>query len=184
MLITRRNPESLIENRLPDGSRLLVDSPNERVIALNTTAGAAWDACGAPTTVSGVAEGMRRSLGQAVSDEVVHEAVAQLQEKNLITSATPLPAASSRRAFIAKLGVAAVPLVVAMTMTEQRAYAGMTGSSNSLAGNQGGGPGGNQGDLPGKGIFPGGNKGDQHICGDLPFDKGCGKSGPPLFPEW
>lgn len=176
MQITRRNPVALIENKLPDGSRLLIDSQNERVIALNTTAGAAWDACGAPTTVSGVAESMRRSLGPAVSDEVVQEAIAQLQEKNLITSAAPLPLASSRRAFIAKLGVAAVPLVVAMTMTEQRAYAGMTGSGNSL--------GGNQGDLPGRGIFPGGNDGDQHICSDLPFDKGCGKPSPPLFPGW
>jgi hypothetical protein len=131
MQITRKSIDGLIENKLPDGSRLLVDSRNERVIALNATAGAAWDACGAPTTASEVAENMRRKLGPQISEELVEEAIAQLREKDLITSTTPLLESSSRRAFIAKLGAATIPLVVAMTLTEQRTFAQHTGSGNS-----------------------------------------------------
>jgi len=168
MHITRKNTDALIENKLPDGSRLLVDSRNERVVALNAIAGAAWDGCAAPSTVADVAENMRRSLGSQVSDEVVEEAISQLQEKDLITSPNLLNS-SSRRAFIGRLGVAAVPLVVAMTMREQRAYAGTTGSSVSGKGPGGDPPGGNQ---------PGGNNGDKSGCGDnWLFDQNCGKNG-------
>lgn len=131
MQIERTNPVDLLENVLPDGSRVLVDVPNERVIALNVAAGAAWDACKDPTTVAGVAEAMRRSLGNEVSDELAEEAVAQLQEQKLVKSAAPLASDFSRRAFIAKAGLAAVPLVVGMTMTEQRAYAKLSDSAKT-----------------------------------------------------
>jgi Coenzyme PQQ synthesis protein D (PqqD) len=180
MQITRRNTDAVIENKLPDGSRLLVDSRNERVIALNAMAGAAWDACGAPTTVAGVAESMRRSLGPDVSDEIVEDAIAQLQDKDLITSAASLSTAS-RRAFMARLGAAAVPLVVAMTMREQRAYAGTTGSGTMGKGPGSDGPGDNWpgGSGPGHnspgGSGPGGDKG----CDGWLFDPGCGKNSNP-----
>ncbi len=179
MLITRKNTDELIENKLPDGSRLLVDSKNERVVALNGIAGAAWDACGAPTTLASAAEEMRRSLGTEVSDQVVEEAIAQLQEKDLVSAAVALPTASSRRAFIAKLGVAAVPLVVAMTMREQRAYAGTTGSAMTGKGPGSNWPGGNWpgGNDPG-GNNPGGNNGGDKGCGDnWLFDQNCNKGG-------
>jgi hypothetical protein len=128
MEVNRVNSGSLLENRLPDGSRILVDSCNGRVIALNASAGAAWDACSAPTSLAQVAEDMRRSLHLDVSEEVAQEAILQLQENHLVYSDAALPSGFSRRSFITKLGAAAVPLVVCMTMSEQRAYARMANS--------------------------------------------------------
>lgn len=200
MQIARKNIDALVENKLPDGSRLLVDSKNERVVALNGIAGAAWDACGTPTTLADAAEDVRRSLGPQVSDEIVQDAILQLHDKDLITSSVPLNVAPSRRTFIARLGAAAVPLVVAMTMREQRAYAGTTGSSMMGNGPGGDGPGGNWpggnglgGNGPG-GNWPGGNgpggngpgnNGGGNNCGDnWLFDQNCNKGGSPPPGNW
>lgn len=128
MRVTRTSSVELTENKLPDGSRILVDSRSERVIALNDIAGAAWDACSVPTDLTGVTQRMRDSLGLEVPEEIAEEAIAQLQEKNLIESSTEL---TSRRAFIPQLAAIALPVVAAMTMTEQRAYAKMADSSVS-----------------------------------------------------
>lgn len=123
MHVERANSDALVENKLPDGSRVLLDSQGQRVFALNATAGAAWDACQAPANLSAIATEMQRSLDTPVAQEVAEQAVLRLQEQNLVRVHGASPAASSRRQFITRLGAAAVPLVVAMTMTEQRAYA-------------------------------------------------------------
>lgn len=122
MQVKRRQSDDVIENQLPDGSRILLDRTNETVFALNATAGAAWDACGDATTVAEVAKKMEHSLEAGVSEELAAAAIAELQEKNLVM-ASGGPLDGSRRKFIAQVGMAAVPLVVALTMTEQRAYA-------------------------------------------------------------
>ena len=62
MQIERTNSDALVINKLPDGSTVIVDAKNEAVFALNPTAGAAWDACSAPTTLTGVTESMQRSF--------------------------------------------------------------------------------------------------------------------------
>jgi hypothetical protein len=122
MQIERTNPAILLENKLPDGSRVIVDSANETVFALNATSGAAWDACSMPTTLSRVAEDMRRSLDPAITEEFAEEAILQLQDKKLVnTSGTS--SLASRRQFLASLSAVAVPLVVALTITDQRAHA-------------------------------------------------------------
>ncbi|MGB9147850.1 MAG: PqqD family protein [Acidobacteriaceae bacterium] len=123
MQVERASSDALVENKLPDGSRVLLDPHSQRVFALNATAGAAWDACEAPASLSAITEEMHRSLDTAVPEEVAEEAVLRLQEQNLVKVRGASPATSSRREFITRLGVAAVPLVVAMTMTEQRAFA-------------------------------------------------------------
>ena len=128
MQVERRNSDALVENKLPDGSRVLVDAQSQSVFALNATAGAAWDACQSPATLSGITEEMQRSLGTSVVEELVEEAVLRLQEQNLVTVRGTSRAASSRRDFLLKLSAASVPLVVAMTMTEQRAYASVAQS--------------------------------------------------------
>jgi hypothetical protein len=122
MQIERTNPAILLENKLPDGSRVIVDSANETVFALNATSGAAWDACSMPTTLSRVAEDMRRSLDPAITEEFAEEAILQLQDKKLVNSSGPFSLAS-RRQFLASLSAVAVPLVVALTITDQRAHA-------------------------------------------------------------
>jgi len=120
MRIERVDSKTLVMNRLPDGSRVFADAGNETVFALNATAGAAWDACSSATTLSGVAKEMRRSFDPHVSEELAQEAIQQLQEKNLVTMSGSSPAFNRRR-MIASLGAVALPLVVSLTLSEQRA---------------------------------------------------------------
>jgi hypothetical protein len=122
MQFERLESDALVENKLPDGSRVIVDSANETVFALNATAGAAWDACRTPTTLSSVAEEMRRSLDPAVTDELAEEALLQLQHKKLVNTSESSSLAS-RRQFLASLSTVAVPLVVALTIKDQKAHA-------------------------------------------------------------
>jgi hypothetical protein len=121
MHIERLQSDALVENRLPDGSRVIVDPTNETVFAMNATAGAAWDACSNPTTLSSVANEMRRSLNPAITDELAEEALLQLHDKKLVNVSSSLPA--SRRQFLASLSAVALPLVVALTITDQKAHA-------------------------------------------------------------
>ena len=120
MQVERANSNTFIEKQLPDGSRVIVDPTNERVFALNAAAGAAWDACSASTTLSEVTESMQRSFDPGTSEELAQEALLQLQDKNLVKTSIP-PSKSTRRNFIATLS-AALPLVVSLTMAEQRAH--------------------------------------------------------------
>ena len=122
MGIERIRSENLIVQQLPDGSRLLSDHNKQTITALNATAGAAWDACGSASTVAEVTEKMQRSLDAAVSEELAALAISELEAKNLV-KASGAPLADSRRKFIWQAGMAAVPLVIAMTESEQRAYA-------------------------------------------------------------
>jgi DNA-binding beta-propeller fold protein YncE len=130
MQIERVNSDGLTENRLPDGSRILVDAHNEKVIALNATAGAVWEACSAPTTLAQITAEMQRTITPDVSEVVAANAIRQLEEQNLVRTSAPADM-SSRRAFIGRMGaVAALPVVAALTLTEQRAYAYNSGSGN------------------------------------------------------
>lgn len=112
----------LAENQLPDGSRILIDRNNETVFALNATAGAAWDACAAPTTLCDVTKQMQRSLGTEITEELAEETVLQLEQKNLVMLSAQARQ-TTRREVLSTLGKVAVPLVVAMSLTEQRAHA-------------------------------------------------------------
>lgn len=129
MRVERVNQESLKENRLPDGSRILVDGGNEKVFALNATAGAAWEACSTPTTLAQMTAEMQRTVDPSMTEELAEDAVRQMEEQNLVrTSESP-----SRRAFIGRMGaVAALPVVAALTLSEQRAYAKNAASAVQL----------------------------------------------------
>jgi hypothetical protein len=127
MQVERVNSNSFTVNQLPDGSRIIVDSPSETVFALNATAGAAWDACSGRTTLSEVTEEMKRSFDPQVTEELAHAAIDQLREKKLVTT-SGFSSRTTRREMIAGLGAVAVPLVVALTVGEQRAHALTTGS--------------------------------------------------------
>jgi Coenzyme PQQ synthesis protein D (PqqD) len=127
MQVERVSTEGLVINQLPDGSRVIVDEKNEQVFALNTTAGAAWDACSHPTTLAGVTESMQRSFDPAVDEGLAEEAILRLQEKNLVKT-SGLSSRASRREFVAAVGSIALPLVAALSIGEQRAYALFAGS--------------------------------------------------------
>jgi hypothetical protein len=129
MQIERINSDNLLINKLPDGSSVIVDAKNEAVFALNPTAGAAWDACDGLTTLAAVTESMKRSFDPGISEELVEEAILQLHDKNLVrTSGTPSQA--SRRQFITTMSSIALPLVVSLSITEQRAYAKQASSGD------------------------------------------------------
>jgi hypothetical protein len=121
MLVERTN-SNLVVNPLPDGSKVIVDSENQRVFALNTTAGAAWDACVTPATLSSVAENMRRSFDPAITEELAEEAILQLRKQKLVQTSGS-SSQGTRRQFIGTLGAIALPLVVSLSVAEQRAYA-------------------------------------------------------------
>jgi hypothetical protein len=129
MQVERVNSSDLVINQLPDGSKVIVDSRNEKVFALNATAGAAWDACSASTTLAKVAMEMQRSFNPGITEELAEEAILRLQEKNLVATvgSSSMP---SRRQVLATLGAIAVPLVVSLTMADQKAYASTAGSNN------------------------------------------------------
>src|SRR5277367_4880612 len=119
MQVECTNLDSLVVNKLPDGSRVIVDAANETVFALNATAGAAWDACSSQTTLTRVTEHMRGSFDSKVTEEVAERAIFELEEKKLVKVSQ-----GSRRQFIGSMSAAvALPLVVALTMTDRRAYA-------------------------------------------------------------
>ncbi len=126
MLVESTNKDSLVVNQLPDGSRVVIDPVNETVLALNATAGSAWDACSNPTTLSGVAEHMRRSLDPGTTEEVAERAILELEDKKLV-SISEDSARPTRRQMLGTLSAAAaLPLVVSLTMADQKAYAKAT----------------------------------------------------------
>jgi hypothetical protein len=129
MLIERTNFDALVVNKLPDGSTVIVDAKNESVFALNPAAGAAWDACSGPTTLAGVTESMQRSFDPGISEELAEEAILQLHDKNLVTTSGN-PSQASRRQFITTMSSIALPLVVSLSIAEQRAYAKQASSGD------------------------------------------------------
>ena len=129
MQIERTHSDALAVNQLPDGSKVIVNRKNETVFALNATAGVAWDACIDPTTLAKVTESMQRSLGPEITEELAEEAILQLEQKKLVT--TSGSSKTSRREFIARLSAVALPLVVSLTIAEQRAYAQSAASTTA-----------------------------------------------------
>lgn len=127
MQVERANSSKLSVNSMPDGSRIIRNSESETVFALNATAAAAWDACSSGNTVAAVAEEMRRSFDPHVTDELAEASLLELQDKKLVAiSGSGFKA--TRREVLAGLGAVALPLVVSLTMGEQKAYAEHAGS--------------------------------------------------------
>jgi len=123
----------LVVKSLPDGSRIIVNSKNETVFAMNATAGAAWDACADPIALAGVTEKMQRSFNPNVTQELAEAAVMQLEEKKLVTICGDAPK-TTRREVLAGLSAVALPIVVSLTVGEQRAHARSARSNDSFRG--------------------------------------------------
>jgi hypothetical protein len=122
MQVERVNAKDLVVNSMPDGSRVVRNANNETVFALNATAAAAWDACSSATTVAGVADEMRRTFNPNVTDELAEACILEFQKKNLVKISGASPKAT-RRQVLAGLGAVALPLVVSLTIGEQKAHA-------------------------------------------------------------
>jgi len=65
---------------------------------------------------------MQRSLDPGITEDLAEEAILRLQEQKLVKTSGS-PSLGTRRKFIATLGTIALPLVVSLSITEQRAYA-------------------------------------------------------------
>ena len=122
MQLERVNPNDLVVNSMPDGSRVIRNSNNETVFALNANAAAAWDACSTANTISGVAAEMRRSFDPNVTDELAEACILQFEKKNLVKLSGSAPRAT-RREVLAGLSAVALPLVVSLTVGQQKAHA-------------------------------------------------------------
>lgn len=122
MDVERLGAGNLAINSMPDGSRIIRNSANDTVLALNPTAAAAWDSCASPTSLAEVAESMRRSLDPSVTDELAEASILELADKKLVKISSE-GFKSTRRQVLAGLGAVALPLVVSLTMGEQKAHA-------------------------------------------------------------
>ena len=122
MHVERINSDALVVNQLPDGSCVIRDTTTDKLFALDPITGAAWSACDHPTTLANITQTMQRSFDPATTDEIAEEAILQLKDHNLVNTSAA-PSLSSRRTFLAALGATAVPLVVSLTVQDQRAYA-------------------------------------------------------------
>lgn len=131
MHVERADSSSLVETKLPDGSRVVVDTRNDAVIAMNASAGAAWEACSQPTTLSAIAADLEKA---GMNAEAAEDAVFQLRDKKLVT--TSEPPKPSRRRFMAGMAVT-VPIVAAMSLAEQKAFAERCGSLDTGKDNDG-----------------------------------------------
>lgn len=127
--VERISSTNFAVDSMPDGSRVIRNSENATVLALNATAAAAWDACSCCTTAAEIAEEMRRSFDPQVTDELAEASLYELQKKKLITiSGSGFKA--SRREVLAGLGAVALPLVVSLTVGEQKAHAQQANSAD------------------------------------------------------
>ncbi len=121
--------ESLTIERLSDGSTAIVDNRVKSVHSLNPSATLVWDACALGATVAQIREAIEAQSGSPVNDEVIRQALAQLQLANLIESESPVSAETinlGRRSMLKRAGAAgafAIPVVLTLTAAEQRAYA-------------------------------------------------------------
>lgn len=76
-------------------------------------------------------EGDAAFLNPGITEELAEEAILRLREKNLVATLGS-PSTTSRRQVLATLGAIAVPLVVSLTMADQKAYADVAGSNGSI----------------------------------------------------
>ena len=129
MQVERVKATDFVISPMPDGSCIIRDPGNENVFALNSTAGAAWDACASANTITGVAEEMRRSFDPSVTDELAEASIVELQKKNLVII-SGVEARATRRQMLVGLGAVALPLVASLTLGEQKAHAQRASSAD------------------------------------------------------
>ncbi len=127
--------ESLTVERLEDGSVAILDARSKSVHSLNASAAAVWDAC-QNSTLEEIEASLAARLG-ATSREIVRQALEQLRKANLIESSAPVAAEAidlGRRSMLKRAGAAgaiAIPVVLTLTASEQKAYAFQSLSSTT-----------------------------------------------------
>ena len=82
--VVRSGSSELVVQALPDGSTAIFEVATSNVYSLNPSAAAAWEECASPTTLSQLAAAMSRRLKAPVSEDLAHEAVAELLAVGLV----------------------------------------------------------------------------------------------------
>jgi len=127
--VVRKVSTEFIVQTLPDGSAALFEVATKNVYSLNPSAAAAWEACASPLTVAQLAAAMSRRLNAPVTEELAHEAVAELVTVGLATVTSTEAFGTSRRAMLKQVAGVALPVVLVLTGAEQKAHAQGAGSN-------------------------------------------------------
>jgi hypothetical protein len=131
--IARSGSSELVVQALPDGSTAIFEVATRNVYSLNPSAAAAWESCASPTTLSQLAAAMSRRLNAPVTEDLAHEAVSELVAAGLVRVTPADRLGTSRRTMLKQAAGVALPVVLALTGAEQRAYAQGTGSGPTTA---------------------------------------------------
>ncbi|MEZ5139257.1 MAG: PqqD family protein [Acidimicrobiales bacterium] len=125
-----------------DNEVLVFDEVAQRMHCLNRAAALVWECCDGTTPVAEIADKLGSDLGAAADEEVVHFALRQLAEQDLLedAAAPPSDGGVTRRQLLARLGVAAVvmPVVTSIVAPSPAAAAsgpgGLTETTTSVTG--------------------------------------------------
>jgi len=125
--------------RLPDGSTAILDQRSRQVHSLNPTAAIAWEACQGGATLAEVRKALETKLNAAVDEAIARDAIAQLRKVDLVqpeTAAGAAPAsvdedlrAAARRNSLLRAAAVALPVVLTLAFSQQRAHAGTASST-------------------------------------------------------
>jgi len=127
-LFVRCGGEAILAEKLADGSTAIFDQRSKNVHSLNPSATVVWETCAGGATLVQIQAALERRFGAPVDFEVAEHAVAQLRQSGLIESDEPVAGAiidQGRRSLLKTAGAIglALPVVLTLTATEQRAYA-------------------------------------------------------------
>ncbi len=121
--------ECLTVERLSDGSMAIVDGRSKSVHSLNPTASLIWDASSQAATIDEIADTIEKNSGQQISSEALQQGLTQLLKANLIEPAGSVAVEEvdlGRRSMLKRAtaaGAIAIPVVLSLTASEQKAYA-------------------------------------------------------------
>ena len=121
----QRVPGEFVVERLPDGSTVVFESATKTVHSLNPLAALVFEACREKISVTRLIE----AIGSPVSEEPILAAIGELESAGLVERSGA--EGTSRRGVLRAVGIAAgaaVPMVLSLTASEQRAYAAIARS--------------------------------------------------------
>jgi hypothetical protein len=126
----RRIDDRFVSEKLPDGSLAIFDARAEAVHSLNESATLVLEACEEPATVADVVAVLQRSTGREVPVETALEFLHRLEAADLVIRER---ASLSRRSMLRTVTVGsaaalALPTLLTLTASEQRAHAQAVGS--------------------------------------------------------
>jgi len=135
---TQVTSADLTVEKLPDGSTAVLDQRSKDVHSLNPSATIIWEACKQGATLTQVRKALEAQTGTPVDEEIALSALSQLSKVNLILSDAPVPdamLAAARRTTLLRLGMVAVPVVLTLALSQQKAMAFQARSANKNNGN-------------------------------------------------